>query len=380
MEYICPLCGNKDSKYLGFLNGKLYCRRCISFKGEAASKSLLDKNMKYKISITYTLSEEQKNLAHKIKEGFIKNLNTLVYAVCGAGKTELVFEVIEYALKNKMQVGFAIPRKDVVIELRNRLESAFKNNKVIAVYGGNNEELNGEIIVLTTHQLYRYQNFFDLLILDELDAFPYKDNVVLEALFKRSVKRNYVLMSATPSNRIINEFNKPNHQILKLFHRYHKHPLPVPIIKILHLTDKYTFVIKQLKKYQKENKPTLVFAPTISICEDLYKILKIFVKKGDYVHSKRNERGQIIQDFRDKKTMYLVTTSVLERGVTLPNLQVIIFDTHHELYNSAALIQISGRVGRVKDYPKGDIYYVAKRSTEEMELSIRTIKEYNKDL
>lgn len=381
MEYVCPLCGNKNQKYFGKLsNGNIYCRRCISFKGEAASTSLLDKNLSYNISISYNLSEEQKRLAHQIKQGFIEKKDTLVYAVCGAGKTELVFEIIEYALKNKMQVGFAIPRKDVVIELRNRLAGAFKNNKVIAVYGGHNEELNGDIIVLTTHQLYRYQNFFDLLILDELDAFPYKDNLVLESLFKRSIKGNYVLMSATPSDRIINEFNKPNCQILKLFHRYHKYPLPVPETKILHFTDKYTFLIKKLKKYQKEEKPVLVFAPTISICEDLYKIIKIFVKNGDFVHSKRKERQQIIQDFRDKKTMYLITTSVLERGVTLPNLQVIIYDAHHELYNSAALIQIAGRVGRVKDFPKGDIYYVAKRSTGEMELSINTIKEYNKDL
>lgn len=379
IEYTCPFCGNKNSKFFGYKNGIIYCRKCISFRGEMASapsKSFID-SKNYKIDISYTLSDEQKNIAKNVLEGYKKHINTLIYAVCGAGKTELVFSVIEYALQNNYKIGFAIPRKDVVIELRKRLEVTFKHKKVIALYGGNTDDLYGDIIVLTTHQLYRYEKYFDLLILDELDAFPYKDNEVLEALFKRSIKGNYVLMSATPSKRIIDEFSKPNHQILKLFHRYHKHPLPVPTMHISYLFFKQLFVIEKLKKYQKENKPVLVFAPTIGECEFLYKIVSFFVKKGDFVHSKRKERNEIIENFRNKKTNYLVTTSVLERGVTLPNLQVIIFHADHELYNESALIQISGRVGRVKDFPKGDVIYVARKKKEPMLNSINTIKEYN---
>ena len=73
-------------------------------------------------------------------------------------------------LKKGLQVGFAIPRRDVVIELSQRLADAFKNYNVICVYGGHTANLEGDIICLTTHQLYRYEKYFDLLIL----AYPSK--------------------------------------------------------------------------------------------------------------------------------------------------------------------------------------------------------------
>lgn len=323
---------------------------------------------------------EQEKISCRIKENYKNHKNTLVYAVCGAGKTELVFGVIEHALSLGHKVGFSIPRKDVVIELSERLANSFKNNKVVALYGGNTIEKDGDIIVLTTHQLYRYEKFFDLLILDEIDAFPYKDNDVLHAIFLRSVKGNYCLMSATPSEKIKDQFNKGNNEMLTLFHRFHHYPLPVPEIKIRYSVFKIIFIIKKLNIFIKENKPVLVFCATIKECEFLFNFIKTFVKGGNFVHSKRNQRSDIIEKFRLNDYKYLVTTSVLERGVTLKNLQVIIYNSDHELYNSAALIQISGRVGRVKEYPNGKIYYVAKKRTKEMVTSIETIKEYNKDL
>ena len=74
--------------------------------------------------------------------------------------------------------------RELVIELAERMKNAFKNATVVTVYGGHKNVLDGDIIVLTTHQLYRYNCFFDLLILDEADAFPFKDNEVLRNIFK----------------------------------------------------------------------------------------------------------------------------------------------------------------------------------------------------
>jgi competence protein ComFA len=41
---------------------------------------------------------------------------------------------------------------------------------------------------LTTHQIYRYVAYFDLLVIDEYDAFPFKGDPVLEAFAQRSLK------------------------------------------------------------------------------------------------------------------------------------------------------------------------------------------------
>jgi len=50
-------------------------------------------------------------------------------------------------------------------------------------FGDHHDALTGNIIVLTTHQLFRYEDYFDLLIFDEIDAFPYVGDLVLESFF-----------------------------------------------------------------------------------------------------------------------------------------------------------------------------------------------------
>lgn len=297
--------------------------------------------------------------------------------MCGAGKTELVFKVITYALKNHLKVGFAIPRKDVVIELARRFQEIFKDNVVTSLYGGNTKLLVGDIIVLTTHQLYRYDHYFDLLILDEIDAFPYRDNQVLEALFKRSVKGNYILMSATPSSETLIEFEGEKKLLLTLFQRYHGGKIPLPEVLIAPFFLMHLTLINEMKKILKENKPLLIFVPTIERAESLYQYLKHLFKKGERVHSKSLKRNEIIEDFRNLKYDYLVTTSILERGVTLSNLQVIIFEADSSIYNAPSLIQISGRVGRKADFPNGKVLFLASKKNKEITLALNEIGRLN---
>ena len=47
-----------------------------------------------------------------------------------------------------------------------------------------------------------------LLILDEIDAFPFQNNDTLNCFFKKSLKGNYIMMSATARDKIINEVKK----------------------------------------------------------------------------------------------------------------------------------------------------------------------------
>ena len=106
----------------------------------------------------------------------------------GAGKTEMIYGVIEYALNLGHHVCLTMPRKELVIELAKRIQKQFFNIQPILVYGGHTECLEGQFIICTTHQLYRYPRMFDLLILDEYDAFPYRDNEVLENILMNSIK------------------------------------------------------------------------------------------------------------------------------------------------------------------------------------------------
>ena len=377
----CPLCGNEDQKYFGVNNkGETYCRRCVSFIGEEAKNEIFLNSFGH-LEINYELSEDQKRVSDEVFKNYRNKENTLIYAVCGAGKTELVYQTIEFVLKNGGRVGFGIPRRDVVIELSERLKSAFKGYKVISLYGGHTSDLNGDIICLTTHQLYRYENYFDLLILDEVDAFPFKDDFVLNAFFKRSVKGNYIIMSATPSEKLLDEYKKGNNKVVTLFKRYHSKKIPEPTLFVAPKIICYLYLIYKVRKILSETDfPLLVFAPTIEECENLYTLLKIFAKQGYLVHSKRKDRAKTIQKFRDKEFRYLVTTSVLERGITLKNLQVIVFNSSSFIYTKEALIQIAGRVGRKIGATNGEVIFIGQRKTEEMVQARATIQDANKNL
>jgi len=375
-KFICPLCGNTDQKYVGIKNGKFYCRKCISFRGEKAEEHKVKQGI-VSINLKYPLSKEQKEISDKLIENYKKGINSLVDAVCGAGKTEIVYGIMAYALSHGQNVAFALPRRDVAQELYWRIKEVFNTNSVILVCGGHHQKLTADIVVLTTHQLFRYEKYFSLIIMDEIDAFPYSGNDVLSAFFLNACKGNFVQMSATPNNEVLQRFSQQNHDILNLNIRFHRQPLPVPKLVIKYSLLKYIFVIQKTKEFIKENKPVFIFTATIGDCEFLFRIMNSFIKKGSYVHSKCSDRAERIQKFRDGKTKFLVTTAVLERGVTVSNLQVIVFGADHRLYDSGTLIQISGRVGRKINATKGEVVFIASKETNSIKTAIETIRRKN---
>lgn len=376
-SFVCPRCGNSDPRYIGTKNGKPYCRKCISFIGtEVKLESTVGKFAP--IDLKYSLSDEQRKISRRIIHNYIHGVDTLVYAVTGAGKTEISYGVISYAVEHGKKVGFAVPRRDVVIELYWRLKETFPRNKVVAVYGEHTYDLQGDIIILTTHQLYRYPGYFGLIVMDEIDAFPYKGSDVLEAMFFRSLNGHYVLMSATPSPEILKEFSSPGKEVLELRTRFHKHPLPVPIGKSLPKLFQKLYALMLLRKYGKTRKQCFLFAPTIAETKDLFDFVHLFVKHGNYVNSKRENRDKIISSFKKGHYRYLVTSSVLERGVTVKDLQIIVINADREnIYDAATLIQIAGRAGRKFDAPEGDVYFLYEKETEAIKDAIKEIKYCN---
>ena len=112
---------------------------------------------------------------------------------------------------------------------------------------------------------------------------------------------------------------------------------------------------------------------------NLYNLLKIFAKQGYFVNSSIKNREEVILNFKSGKYKYLVTTMVLERGVTIENLQVIIFDADNKIYNKETLIQISGRAGRKRSHPTGDVILLSNKISPAMRSSIEQIEFYNKN-
>lgn len=371
--FVCPRCGNSSPRYIGHKNGQPYCRRCIIFHGALVEDKPKQKRPVF-LNLGYPLSPKQAELSAQIVTNFKAGIDTLVYAVTGSGKTEISYGVIAYAMSQGMNVGFALPRRDVVIELFFRIRDAFPKNKVVAVYGGHGKTLTGDCIILTTHQLYRYPHYFDLLVLDEVDAFPFKGSKVLHALLEKSIRGHCVMMSATPAKDLVKKFRQPGHMMLTLRTRFHRHPIPVPKAIIVPKFMQIALLLKKLGEFYKQKKPVFVFVPTIDLAETIFNICKRKYPHGNFVSSKRKGREQIIYDFKRGKYKYLVTTAVLERGVTVASLQVIVYHADDSIYDASALIQIAGRAGRKAAAPTGEVIFLAARESEGMKRAKKEIE------
>ncbi|EUJ32500.1 helicase [Listeria cornellensis FSL F6-0969] len=95
------------------------------------------------------------------------------------------------------------------------------------------------------------------------------------------------------------------------------------------------------------------------------------------VHSSDPERKEKVQQMRDGTIRLLLTTTILERGVTFTNVQVGVFGSEGRIFTESALVQISGRAGRKFDYPKGDVLFFHNGVSKNMALAISQIKMMN---
>lgn len=57
-KFVCERCGNSDLKYVGYLNGVPYCRKCITFKSPSVEYVGREK-AKVNYKLDFALSTEQ---------------------------------------------------------------------------------------------------------------------------------------------------------------------------------------------------------------------------------------------------------------------------------------------------------------------------------
>lgn len=309
----------------------------------------------------------------------------LIWAVCGAGKTEILFEGMNKAIEQGQTVLIATPRSDVVHELTPRIKAVFPKISVLSLFGGSEDRgKEGQLVIATTHQLLRYENHFDFVVIDEVDAFPFSYDSMLKYAAEKAAKRNAtkILLTATPDKKLQ---NAPDIDIVKIPKRYHGFPLPVPRSewsgnwrKLLKKNLIPTKIIEWLKKREATNQQAFLFIPSVAVLNQLVPILKKQFHSLDGVHSEDPNRREKVQNFRNKDIQLLVTTTILERGVTVPNIAVAVYGADDDVFTESALVQISGRVGRSAEHPTGDIVFFHYGKTEAMLDAIDHIKLMNK--
>ena len=326
--------------------------------------------------LTYPLTKQQQMVSKQICHHVAHHQSVLTYAVCGAGKTELVMEVIKNHLNEGKKVGFAISRRQVVLEIQQRMQEAFKEINVIAVCEGYNDVVDGDLIVCTMHQLYRYYQTFDLLIMDEVDAFPYRNNEVLKQIATHACKGVMIYLTATPDEEMLESTKRNEIQMVELFQRPHGYPLIEPDIKVLPKQLQILFLTQFLFQQKKRKIQTLVFVPTIQMANELSLKLRIFFRCKAFT-SKSEDKEHIIDDFHKKKYECLITTTILERGITIKGIYIIVVQADHPVFNEASLTQIIGRVGRNIEMPTGKGIFLCVKKTRDIERCAKAIKKMN---
>ncbi|MGJ9385214.1 DEAD/DEAH box helicase [Salipaludibacillus sp. CF4.18] len=381
-----------------------YCRSCIMmgrvssctpFLTWHAMQQLNDMKMP-RLGWQGELSPAQKKAA----DALVKQVNTpltenhsfLTWAVCGAGKTEMLFPAILAGLEAHKPVLIATPRTDVVLELLPRLRAAFPNTVVEGFYGGADDRYaKAQLLIATTHQLLRYHDYFPIVIIDEVDAFPFSyDEKLHFAVKKASLTPSLTIyLTATPPKELKSAAENGKIPHVKVPRRYHGHPLPVPKLmwignwmKNLQRKKKLPYhLLHWIKHTLEQQKQIFLFLPRIDLQPAVIAALRyVFPEVStDSVYANDEERREKVMRFREGNIRILVTTTILERGVTVKGVQVGVLGAEDRIFTESALVQIAGRVGRSADEPTGDIIFFHHGKTIAMVEAIRHIKAMNQE-
>ncbi|MBF0779996.1 MULTISPECIES: DEAD/DEAH box helicase [unclassified Granulicatella] len=325
------------------------------------------------------LSNEQERGSIQIIQAIQNRANLLISAVTGAGKTEMIFKGLHYALEQGYRVCVAAPRIDVCLELAPRIQAVFPNEPIIVLHGNTTEKYKyTKLVIATTHQLLKFKEAFDVLVIDEVDAFPFQHNDSLQKRVDIVVKQEHslIFLTATPSLEQQRAIKKGELNCVDIPVRYHGFALPIPKFVYIgdwknNITKKQlcTKLIKYINGSIKKQRKLLIFLPHIHLMQQLEQQLRQRLPKHIQfasVHAQDNERLEKVQAMRNQNYHFLLTTTILERGVTFSNIDVIVLGSEDRIFSTAALVQIAGRVGRKCDYPTGDVWFLHYGKTKAM--------------
>ncbi|MCP1357778.1 DEAD/DEAH box helicase [Aneurinibacillus migulanus] len=417
--YRCNRCGADEKDihlvYCHRCQGECaYCRRCLVMGRSSCcvpyylfpcdrQKVKQNIHMEAALNSYPQLTEAQCAAARSMLEFYERTSGEkqefLVWAVCGAGKTEVMFPLLRYLLENGRSVLWATPRRDVVLELAPRLRQVFPDYALAVLHGNTPPQekwIADRLVLATTHQALRFYRRFDVVIMDEVDAYPYTSDEMLPFAVNRArtLPGKTVYLTATPRSDYQKRMQKSaNHKDflphVKIPVRYHGHPLPEPDIyresKLnarLSTKKPIPTLLSFIEHSEKEGSPVFIFVPAIRQLPILYDYIishnESWKAKAATVHASDPEREAKVMALREGRLQALLTTTIMERGVTLPGIQVLVCQADAPVFDEAALVQIAGRAGRSASDPYGQVIFMAEEVTDTMKAAIQQIKEMNR--
>lgn len=285
----------------------------------------------------------------------------------GSGKT-IVAAIASYAMiKNGYQAAFMAPTEILSRQHYNLLNNLFKNYNIkCELLTGSTQNKTrkemleklekGEIdILIGTHALIQKDVKFKhlgLAIIDEQHKFGVKQREVLNSYGFPHV----INLSATPIPRTL-ALTIYGDQDLSIIDELPpgRKPIITKIVPENKRTAAYNWIRKQVKeKYQQ----VFIICPLIdesdkmelkAVTEEYYRLANdIFPDLNvSFIHGKlpQKDKNKIMEDFKENRINILVSTSIIEVGIDIPNAAIMIIEGA-ERFGLAQLHQFRGRIGR----------------------------------
>lgn len=327
---------------------------------------LPDYKEKFIKSLPFNLTDAQVKVIKEIEEDLMsgKVMNRLLHGEVGSGKTIVCAYALYLSSLNKTQGVMMSPTEILAIQTYNSLKkflSPFNINvELLTGSTKNKDEIkkrlsNGDIdVIVGTHALIEEDvqfNNLTLAIVDEQHRFGVLQRA---SLVKKGEVPHTLVLSATPIPRTLALTLYGDLDISMIDELP---PGRKPVKTIIFTNEEkeraYDFIRKKLNEKEK----IYVVCPFIEENEKMevasikkkYEEFKERYKdtKIDFLHGrmKGEEKERIIKEFREDDTQILISTSVVEVGIDIPEATVILIEDANR-FGLLTLHQLRGRVGR----------------------------------
>ena len=372
--------------------------RLTSFPGYVFKKNILI-NKFYKEHLPFELTGAQKKVLRECYENMSKGkqMNRLVQGDVGSGKTIVAFLCMLAAIDHDCQIAFMAPTEVLAEQHFNSIRAnAEKININVNILTGSTKQknrkeilknlLNGTVdILIGTHALIEDSVVFKrlgLVIIDE----QHKFGVAQRAKLWRKKSEFYphvLVMTATPIPRtlaltlygdldvsVIDELPSGRKKIITS-HRFDNSRLKVfGFIKDkISLGEQVYVVYPLIEESEKKDYKDLM---------DGYESLKRYFPNTQigvlHGRMKPENKDYEMKRFVEGKSKILVSTTVIEVGVDVPNASVIVIESA-ERFGLSQLHQLRGRVGRGKAQSYCILmtkYTISSESKERMSAMVET--------
>ncbi len=296
-----------------------------------------------------------------------KRMNRLLQGDVGSGKTIVAILAMYYNYLCGYQSALMVPTEILAVQHYNNIKNLFKDENInVEILTGSlnkkekekiyNSLKDGSInIIIGTHALIQESveyNNLGLVITDEQHRFGVNQRSNLK---NKGVKPDVLYMSATPIPRTyaLTIYGDMDVSIIKTMPKG-RLPVKTKVYNSKQMQDVYDAMRDELKN----NHQVYVIAPLIEENEDsdLTNVYTIRDKmnlifggkyKIDIVHGKMKpkDKDAIMDEFKENVVNILISTTVIEVGVDVPNAtMIVIFDANR--FGLSTLHQLRGRVGR----------------------------------